>query len=106
MWDTWLYYHDGTYYLYYLVTEHSPGEGICLATSPDGVHWTEHGLIFPKADDSLWLGTGSVWKSSTFDQDGKYIMNFSEWRGPKMGVGQQTIFFAESTDLVHWTRLG
>jgi hypothetical protein len=33
-------------------------------------------------------------------------MNFSEWRGPSMQEGQQTIFFAESTDLVHWTRLG
>jgi hypothetical protein len=28
-------------------------------------------------------------------------MNFSEWKGPR-----QTIFFAESKDLVHWTRLG
>lgn len=28
-------------------------------------------------------------------------MNFSEWKGPR-----QTIFFVESKDLVHWTRLG
>lgn len=37
-WDTWCYDHNGTYYLYYLVTEHT-GEGFCVATSKDGVFW-------------------------------------------------------------------
>lgn len=106
MWDTWMYFHDGTYYLYILITERSPGEGILLATSKDAVHWHEEGIILEKAEDAQWLGTGSVWKSSTFDQDGTFIMNFSEWRGTSMNDGQQTIFFAASTDLVHWTRLG
>jgi hypothetical protein len=27
-WDTWMYYHEGTYYLYYLITGASPGEGL------------------------------------------------------------------------------
>ena len=106
LWDTWLYHHGGIYYLYYLVTDRSPGDGIGLATSSDGVHWLERGQLIYKAADALWLGTGSVWKSSSFAQDGKFIMNFSEWRGPELGVGQQTIFFAESTDLLNWTRLG
>jgi hypothetical protein len=35
--DTWAYYHQGTYYLYYLITEDSPGEGFGVATSEDGV---------------------------------------------------------------------
>jgi hypothetical protein len=101
LWDTWLYYRDGTYYLYYLVTETSPGERIDLATSQDGVHWTEVGTVLHKADDAVWIGSGSVWESTRFAQDGKFIMNFSEWRGKG-----QNIFFAESTDLVHWSRLG
>jgi hypothetical protein len=101
LWDTWLYYRKGTYYLYYLVTESSPGERIDLATSEDGVHWREVGTVLRKADDAVWMGSGSVWESPTFAQDGKFIMNFSEWRGKG-----QTIFFAESTDLVHWDRLG
>jgi hypothetical protein len=47
------------------------------------------------------MGTGSTWKSPNFENGGKFFMNFSEWKGPR-----QTIFFAESKDLVHWTRLG
>ena len=46
------------------------------------------------------MGTGSTWKSPDFETDGKFLMNFSEHKGLR-----QTIFFAESTDLVHWTRL-
>ena len=47
------------------------------------------------------MGTGSTWRSPDFAQDGKFYLNFSEWRGPR-----QTIFFAESQDLLSWTRLG
>ena len=47
------------------------------------------------------MGTGSTWKSPDFAKDGKFFLNFSEWRGQR-----QTIFFAESEDLLNWTRLG
>ncbi|MEI6782855.1 MAG: hypothetical protein WCQ21_18260 [Verrucomicrobiota bacterium] len=105
MWDTWLYYQEGMYYLYHLAGPLSPPafHGVALATSPDGVHWTERGVVLPKARDVVWMGSGSVWKSCNFEKDKKFIMNFSEWRGPD---GRQSIFFAESTDLVHWERLG
>lgn len=105
MWDTWMYLHDGTYYLYYLVTERSPGEGVWLSTSSDGVHWQELKMIMPIAKDAQWLGTGAVWPSKVPGQEGTFVMNFSEWRGPEMLKGQQTIFFATSKDLVNWTRL-
>ncbi len=78
MWDTWMYHDGNTYFLYYLVTEHSPGEGVCLATSKDGVHWEEVGLILPLANDAQWLGTGSVWKALVPEKASTYIMNFSE----------------------------
>ena len=42
-WDTWAFCENGTYYAYYLITEHSPGEGFGVATSPDGQHWHDHG---------------------------------------------------------------
>lgn len=101
MWDTWLYFRDGTYYLYYLANDGSRWDNISMATSTNGIHWHERGRILSKAEGVTWMGTGSTWKSPNFENDGKFFMNFSEWRGPR-----QTIFFAESTDLLHWTRLG
>lgn len=107
LWDTWMYHHDGVFYLYHLVTDCSPGEAICLATSYDGVHWHERGVIFEKSEEAAWLGTGSIWPHPT--ESGRWIMNFSEWLGPFTyggSEGQQVIRFAVSDDLVHWTRLG
>ena len=101
MWDTWLYLHDGTYYLYYLAKSGRRWNNISLATSPDGVHWTEVGRVLGQGPGVTWMGTGSTWKSPAFAADGKFQMNFSEWKGPR-----QTIFFAESTDLRTWRRLG
>jgi hypothetical protein len=101
MWDTWLYLHDGTYYLYYLAKSQGQWDNISMASSPDGVHWKEIAWVLAKGPGVTWMGTGSTWKSPNFAKDGKFFMNFSEWKGPR-----QTIFFAESKDLVHWTRLG
>ena len=39
MWDTWLYLHEGTYYLFYLAKAGPRWNNISMATSPDGVHW-------------------------------------------------------------------
>jgi len=101
MWDTWLYRHEGTYHLYYLAAAGEQWDNISMATSPDGVHWTEIGPVLRKGPGVTWMGTGSTWKSPRFEADGRFFMNFSEWKGPR-----QTIFFAASGDLVHWTRLG
>ena len=101
MWDTWLYLHQGEYYLYYLAKSRGQWDNISMARSPDGVHWKEIGRVLSKGRGVTWMGTGSTWKSPHFEKDGKFFMNFSEWKGPR-----QTIFFAESKDLVHWTRLG
>ena len=114
MWDSWVLYHEGRYYLY-VVTISPDGigyyDGITLSTSVDGVHWEEVGDILHVADDAAWLGgVASVWSIETEDQAGrtqrKFITSFSEWRGPSVDKGQQTILFAESTDLIHWKRLG
>jgi len=109
MWDTWLYHHDGTYYLYFLTmgpTERQGwhGQGVAMATSPDGVHWDEIGVVLPKDDGATGLGTGSVWKSADFETSGKFVMNYSTWFD--WCIQSQSIRFAESTDLIHWTKLG
>jgi len=102
MWDTWLYWHNGTYCLYCLASRPDcQWDNISMATSPDGVHWTERGPVLKKEPRVTWMGTGSTWKSPDFAKDGKFQINFSWWIGPR-----QTIWFAESSDLLHWTPLG
>ena len=97
MWDTWLYYHEGVHYLYYLhETSGACFDGMSVATSTDGVHYSEVGSIIEKRDDAEWLGTGSIWRAGD-----RFVLNFSEQRN-----GVQAIFFAVSDDLIHWQRLG
>lgn len=106
-WDTWLYYHEGVHYLYYLITEYSPGEGIGLATSSDGVHYKDHGLIIEaSAEMVVFLGTGSVWKDPDFEDSGRFYINYSEWRNDDFGKPVQCILFAHSRDLIHWEKCG
>jgi len=101
LWDTWLYLHEGKYYLYYLARTGDQFDNISMATSSDGVNWEERGPFLQKSDEVTWMGTGSIWKSPISPFEGQYQMNYSEWTGPR-----QTIFFADSNDLVHWRRLG
>jgi hypothetical protein len=123
IWDTWMMYHDGLFYLYWLTgTQYGLGGrplqqvgirqgysprmyGVSLAVSENAVRWKETGLVIRKKRDAQWIGSGAVWKRVDFETSGVFVMNFSEWRGPTGDLGQQTIFFAESRDLVHWTRL-
>lgn len=100
MWDTWILHDAGTWHLFYLVTERGLGEGIGLATSPDGVHFRDEGPVLSQSREALWLGTGSTWRAPGTDTDRPYVMNFSEWIGR-----DQVIRFAESRDLRTWTRL-
>lgn len=105
-WDTWMYYHNGTFYLYYLITESSPGEGVGCATSTDGVHFVDQGKVIAASEDmEFYLGTGSVWKATDFEKTGEFVCNYSEWRREEKGL-KQTIFFAHSADLLHWEKYG
>lgn len=105
-WDTWMFYHQGVIYLYYLITEHSPGEGVGCATSRDGVHFTDHGMVIEASDKmEFYLGTGDVWKSPEFERDGWFFCNYSEWRRDEDRL-RQTILFARSKDLLKWEKLG
>nr|MDO8113120.1 hypothetical protein [Candidatus Sigynarchaeota archaeon] len=106
LWDNWLYYWNGKYYLFYLANmEGQPWDSFGVAVSNEAVHWKDHGIILRKDPKATWMGTGHVWKSTNFAADKKFIINYSEWHGPNE-TGQQHIFFAESTDLLHWTKLG
>jgi len=105
-WDTWCYHHDGTYYLYYLITEKT-GEGFGVATAKDGVHWKDRGwAIRTSKKNTFYLGTGSVWKSPDFKKTGRFLCNYSEHRKDKAGKRTQNILFAWSKDLIHWNKFG
>ena len=101
-WDTWLYYHAGIMYLYYLITEEGARAGFGLATSTDGVHWKDHGWVLHASEGmQRYLGTGSVWKDPDFARTGRFLCNYSEWRLEGKAFIQY-IFFAWSDDLLHW----
>ena len=106
IWDTWIYHFEGTFYLYYNpmpshLEKFEGWNGIGLATSDDGVHWREYGMVIEPVPNIRFLGAGAVWSAGE-----KFIMNFSEWRDKPDGSFEQTIFFAESSDLINWHRLG
>lgn len=103
-----MYYYDGKYYLYYLITDHSPGEGFGVAVSSDGVHYVDYGKRLSASDKMVfYLGTGSVWKSANFNRDGWFICNYSEWRKDEAsGANRQNILFARSKNLIDWEKLG
>jgi hypothetical protein len=100
MWDSWMLYHKETFYLFHLSVEANNPDtgwnGYCLATSTDGVHWKEQGCVYR---DRRGIGSGYVYKSPTFDRDGKFLMEITR-------AGNRTLSFAESADLFHWRELG
>lgn len=107
-WDTWIYFYENKYYLYYLITNNSGGEGFGVAVSDDGVHYTDCGQCIAASDKMvIYLGTGAVWKSPAFGKDGTFICNYSNGCEEE-GTGKryQNIFFATSKDLIHWEKAG
>lgn len=101
MWDVWLYHQAGTYYLYSLCGPGGKWHNFSLATSPDGVHWKEHGPVIGKDEGVTWQGTGSTWANPVKGARPAFQINYSSWIGPR-----QTIWFAQSDDLVKWTKCG
>ncbi len=99
-WDNWLYCHEGKYYMYYLAGPVSQWDGHELATSEDGVHWQEYGVVVKPRAGVTWMGTGHIWKSPEFDKTHQWVMNYSEWFGDK-----QDIMFVTSTNLLNWTKV-
>jgi hypothetical protein len=98
MWDTWIFPHEGKFFLYWLQNKfrRKHWDSIGLAESDDLLRWREIGTIIEKAADAKWMGTGRTWKVGD-----RFLLNFSEERR-----GLQAIYFAESHNLLDWKRLG
>lgn len=106
-WDTWCYCHEGTYYLYYLIDGKNlcAWEGFGVATSKDGVHWTDHGWAMRASSKMVrYFGSGAIWKDPAFEKTGRFICNYSEYRQHDDGTQADNILFAWSTDLIHWEK--
>jgi hypothetical protein len=109
-WDTWSFYETGLeygpFFEYYLAFCPGVGTwcGFGVATSSDGVHWSDQGVVLTRDANATggYLGTGSVWRAPP-GANYSYIVNFSQQYG---SPNEQHIFFATSNDLVTWTKLG
>lgn len=105
-WDTWVYEYNGKFYLYYLSEIDGRWAGFGVAVSDNGVVWEDQGVVLTASEKMKdYLGTGSIWKSPTFEKDHKFYVNYSEWQQTESQEKQQRIFFAESYDLIHWRKL-
>ena len=105
-WDTWVYEYNGKFYLYYLSEIDGRWAGFGVAVSDNGVAWEDQGVVLTASEKMKdYLGTGSIWKSPTFEKDHKFYVNYSEWQQTESQEKQQRIFFAESYDLIHWRKL-
>jgi hypothetical protein len=101
MWDSWLEWHEGVYYMYHIAGPFGRWDAHEIAVSPDGVHWDYQGVAVKPRPQTTWVGTGHVWKSPAFASNGLWVLNYSEC----MADNKQDIMFATSPDLVHWTKV-
>jgi predicted GH43/DUF377 family glycosyl hydrolase len=91
---------DDTYYLTYTGYDGTTAQ-LCLATSTDLRTWTKYGPILPEGYDTFagmaGIEPGRAWsKAGVIHPEpigGRYYMWF----------GEGSIYYATSTDLIHWT---
>jgi predicted GH43/DUF377 family glycosyl hydrolase len=89
---------DGTFYLTYTGFDGSTAQ-LCLATSTDLRAWIKHGPLFPGFNTwgTLPYGPDKPWSKAGVIApepiDGLWHMYF----------GEGAIYYATSTDLIHWT---
>lgn len=92
-WDTWVYEYNGKFYLYYLSEIDGRWAGFGVAVSDNGVVWEDQGVVLTASEKMKdYLGTGSIWKSPTFEKDHKFHVNYSEWQQTESQEEQQRIF--------------
>jgi predicted GH43/DUF377 family glycosyl hydrolase len=72
---------------------------LCVATSPDLVHWTKRGLAFKnEAFQEMWSKSGSIVSRQEGDRIVATKINGKYW----MYWGESNIYLASSDDLVEW----
>ena len=97
---------DGLYYLTYTGFNHPSGapteDGnaqLCLATSPDLIHWKRKGVILPSYKGAWnigWTKSGAIVPEKINGKYWMYYLGDSSAAKTQMGI-------ASSPDLLHWT---
>jgi len=100
MWDPSILWQDGQYYAFMMYDTDGDDAYCLLATSPDGVHWTDQGTIISEHERA---DGGSFFKCYVAKFGDKFIMNHGVGRcaNGRM-VRQDEMRFFQSKDLRHW----
>jgi predicted GH43/DUF377 family glycosyl hydrolase len=87
----------GVYYMYYTKALAELQDVICLATSNDGIHWTDKGVVIDRGPSGSWYDR-AVGRPSVIYEDGVFKMWFDGNNGVARHVG-----YATSADGFNWT---
>ena len=91
-WDPTVIFANGQYYMYTMYG----GDSVWLATSEDGVHWKDYGVVLK----SEGFKNNRVWKQYVSKVGDRYIMDYGAFTD--QGTNNNLLRFYESTDLIHW----
>lgn len=91
---------NGTYKMWYSGLDQSGIRRILYATSPDGLSWTKHGVVFDVGPPGSLEETG-VTTPFVVRQGGRYLMWYAGLKG-----SEGRMFLATSMDGLSWTREG
>jgi hypothetical protein len=94
-WDPTVIYANSQYYMFSMYG----GDSVWLATSSDGVHWKDYGVVLK----SEGFKNNRVWKQYVSKVGDRYIMNFGAFTD--QGTNNNLLRFYESVDLIHWKYL-
>ncbi len=102
MWDPSILWHDGLYYAFMMYNRDGnnglEAQHCMLATSEDGVHWIDRGIVNEERDSK---NGGMFFKCFVGQCGDRFIMD----HGVARKEGQDIIRFYESTDLKNWKYL-
>ena len=102
-WDPSVIYADGKYYMFTMYSSPElPGRAtrVWLATSEDGVHWKDYGVVLHEQGFKSDL----VFKQYVARVGDRYILNHGGSSGTP-GRHNDLLRFYESLDLIHWKYL-
>lgn len=88
---------DGLYVLTYTAYDGKLAR-LCLATSPDLIHWTKQGLVLNGNYTDSWSKSGAIVGKRIGDRIIATKLQNKYW----MYFGDTDLFMASSDDLIHW----